>query len=361
MNGRPKIAFYSHEIDFAGTWRSHERKAEILQNDKNFEIFILYAENVENNRIEVSKKILHSCTFLPFTRTREKNGPESGYSPIHSNISQVVKDNKIDIFHFARSGYYEWPFIERISPIQVETNVFGYKDRSSYLDGSILITKRFGIPEDQRTRLIHYPIPAPSSNFSSLKSLRNEFLIEEDEIVFGRSGRPTNFTPISLFAFKRLKDRTKTRAKYLIMGPCNETVKIVNELGIKKDVIFMDCTNDDTLIERFHKTIDVFAHYRSDGETFGAAIAQAMMYEIPIITHFAGQNAQVDTIGPGGFCVKSDVEYEKCMEFFLDKENIKNLGILAKKHAFENYEQTKIVSEVKNFYFDIAKTKGISL
>ena len=355
-----KIAFYSHQIDFAGTWRSHERKAEILQKDDKFEVYILYAENIENNRLETSKKILHSCKFLSFQRTKEKSGPNSGYCPIQTNLSQIVKQNKIDIFHFARSGYYEWPFTERISPIQIETNVFGYRDFSPYLDGSIIITKRFGIPESFNTKLIHYPIPKPTSNFDSLESLRKEFNIEENEIVFGRSGRPDNFSPIALMSFKRLKEKTK-KGKYLIMGPCSQTIGLVNDLNLQKDVIFMDCTNDDVLIERFHKTIDVFAHYRSDGETFGAAIAQAMMYGIPVITHFAGQNAQADTIGNGGFCVNSTEEYEKCMEFLLLKENIISMGKLAKNFANENYEQSKIASEVKDFYFKIALNKGIEL
>jgi len=355
-----KVAFYSHQIDFAGTWRSHERIAEILQEDEYFDIYILYAEKIDNNRLNISKKILHSCKFLPFSRTKERMGAGLGYPPVQTNLSQIVRQNKIDIFHFARSGYYEWPFIERISPIQVETNIFGYKDSSPHIDGSIIITKRFGIAENANTRLIYNPIPEPSSNFRFINSLRAEFGINENEVVFGRSGRPDNFSPIALMSFKRLKINTG-EGKYLIMGPCNQTTKLVNDLGLKQDVIFIDCTNNDITIERFHKTIDVFAHYRSDGETFGTAIAQAMIYGIPIITHFAGQNAQFDTIGPGGFCVNSAEEYLKCMEFFLKKENITLVGNLAKKFATENYEQRKIAAKVKNFYLRILQNKGIEL
>jgi hypothetical protein len=34
-----RIGLYSHNIDFAGTWRSHERIAEILQHNDEYEIY----------------------------------------------------------------------------------------------------------------------------------------------------------------------------------------------------------------------------------------------------------------------------------------------------------------------------------
>ena len=52
-----KIVFYSHTIDYAGTWRSHERI--ILNLDKNkFIPYIVYNTNANNNRLEYVKNIL---------------------------------------------------------------------------------------------------------------------------------------------------------------------------------------------------------------------------------------------------------------------------------------------------------------
>jgi len=353
-----KIAFYSHNIDFAGTWRTHERKAEYIQNQDDFDVYVFYSPNVENNRLEESKKILTNCKFVPFERTLEKFDASSGYNPISCNIRQIVNDLKIDIFHFTRSGYFEWPFNVRMCPIQIETNIFGYKDNSSFLDGSIFITKRFDIAESNVKKLIHCPIPEPGTKFDSIESLRSDLHIDQECLVLGRSGRPANFDPIALNAFALFKKEFKAPVKYVIMGGCEQAKNEVLQLGLKDDVIFIDCTNDDEYIERFHKTIDIFAHYRSDGETFGTAIGQAMMYSIPVITHYAGQNSQVDTVAGGGFSVASVNEYARALLILSNNSNRSSIGLKAKDHAMTHYAQNKIGSQVKEFYYDVAASKG---
>ena len=90
-----KIAFYSHEIDYAGTWRSHERIAEVIQHVKDFEVCVLYSPLVKNNRLQESRRVLHSCEFIPFERSLEKSGPQTGYAPVSTDIAEVVKKNKI--------------------------------------------------------------------------------------------------------------------------------------------------------------------------------------------------------------------------------------------------------------------------
>lgn len=354
-----KIAFYSHNIDFAGTWRTHERKAEFIQNQRDFDVYVFYSPAVENNRLNEAKKILKNCTFVPFERTPEKLGSASGYRPISSNISQIVSDLKIDIFHFTRSGYFEWPFNERMCPIQIETNIFGYRDNSRFLDGSIFITKRFNISENNVTKLIHCPIPEPSAKFNIIDNLRNDLNIDQECLVIGRSGRPANFDPIALNAFALFKKEFKRPLKYVIIGGCDQAKNEVLRLGLKDDVIFIDCTNDDEFIERFHKTIDIFGHYRSDGETFGTAIGQAMMYSIPVVTHYAGQNSQVDTVASGGFSVASVDDYSRALLYLSNANARSSIGLKARDHAMTHYSQNKIGSQVKEFYYNMAASKRI--
>jgi glycosyltransferase involved in cell wall biosynthesis len=350
------VAFYSHTIDFAGTWRSHERLAEVLQHDKNFNVYILYSPNIENNRLNESKKILNNCKFVEFSRSLEKTDAELGWKPYSTNFSDVVKENKIQILHFARSGYYEWPFTERLATIQVETNIFGYKDNSNYLDGTIFIAKCLGINEGNTSILVPNPIP-PVIRKKEI-SLRKEINIEEDTLVFGRIGRPANFSSISLVAFKAFKKVYKGKSKYIIIGPCKEAIKVVDELGLKEDVIFLDCTNDDALIEKFHETIDIFAHYRSDGEIHSTAISQAMMHGIPVITHFAGKNGQIEWLGPGGYFARNEEDYLKAMIVLSNQEHRKEIQEKAKIFAIENFEQASVVRKVKDFYLRILKVKN---
>lgn len=357
MKSKIKIAFYSHAIDFAGTWRSHERIAEILQHDDVYDVYILYSDVDDHNRLETAKKVLHNCKFIEFHRTSTKRGPESGYTPTESNIAEIVRENKIDVFHFARSGYYEWPFTSRMCPIQIETNIFGYIDNSDYVDGSIVISKFLKIEESKNKKVIPNPIPAPKLH--AKEDLRQQLGIGKDELVFGRIGRPDNFTPIALEAYREFIKTSQVKSKYVIIGACQKTKDYVVENGMSNNVLILDCTNDDEYIERFHKTIDIFAHYRSDGETFGTAIAQAMIHSIPVITHYAGQNSQLETIGNGGFCVNSAIDYYRCMHYLSNRDNLKVLADNAKKFAIENYEQNFVVRAIKNFYNEIIEQKGL--
>lgn len=357
MKSKIKIAFYSHVIDFAGTWRSHERIAEVLQHDSSYEVYVFYSDNVEHNRLEISKNILNKCKFVKFYRTVKKNGSDTGYAPIDTNISDIAKEHKIDVFHFARSGYYEWPFTSRMCPIQIETNIFGYVDNSDFLDGSIVISKCLKIEERESKKIIPNAIPTP--RLSTKENLRQQLGIDEDEIVFGRIGRPDNFTPISLAAYREFIKYCKIKSKYVIIGACQAAKDYISSNHLSDNVILIECTNDDDYIEKFNNTIDVFAHYRSDGEICSTAIAQAMMHGKPVITHFAGQNGQVENIGNGGFCVNSVDDYHKCMHYLSNKDNLKILSDNAKKFAMENYEQNFVVRAIKNFYNEIIEQKGI--
>ena len=301
--------------------------------------------------------MLNNCNFIPFERSFEKTGSTEGWRPISTNFSEVVKENDIHILHFARSGYYEWPFTERISPVQIETNIFGYRDDSPFLDGTIFIGRCLGLSESATSKLLPNPIPSPSATYEDVEDLRKELCIEEDTLVFGRIGRPANFTPISLIAYDSFRRNYAGKSKYLIVGGCDEAKHCVEQLNLKKDVIFLDCTNDDDYIERFHKTIDVFAHYRSDGEICSTAISQAMMYGRPVITHVAGKNGQIEWLDAGGFYARDVNDYLKAMLVLADQKVRDEMSGKAKSFATKNFEQKTIASKVVEFYLGVARNK----
>lgn len=351
-----RIAYYSHNIDFAGTWRSHERIIEHVQNMEGVSIDVLYSPDVDNDRLETSKKLLHRCNFIPFRRSKQKTGPESGYAPVENNVEEVVKERNIDLLHFARSGYYEWPFNKRICPIQIETNIFGYEDTSPFTDGTIFIAKCLGFSETNRRILLPNPIPSPSNEYHKIDDLKNDLKIPTGVHVLGRIGRPANFSPISYMAFDAFRKRIPS--KYVVIGGCEEAKSFVEKNGMTDDVIFLDCTNDDKFIERFHKTIDVFAHYRSDGEICSTAIAQAMMYGKPVITHFAGRNGQQEWLGNGGICVNDPQEYLNAMVGLTQASIYQQISNAARDFAHFHFSQETISEKVVEFYKNVERQKN---
>ena len=77
--------------------------------------------------MEILKTKLNGSQLIPFEASTDKLGPDMGYPYRENNFTKIVKSYNFDIIHFARSGYFEWPFNQRICPIQIETNIFGGK------------------------------------------------------------------------------------------------------------------------------------------------------------------------------------------------------------------------------------------
>ncbi len=317
-----KIVFYSHTIDYAGTWRSHERIILNLDKDK-FIPYVLYNVNVNNNRLDYLKKTLGDEFVIPFSASTEKTNSSLGYKPLSTNFDEVIKKVSPDIIHFARSGYYEWPFDKRVCPIQVETNIFGFMDNTSFVDHSISISETIKKIRGGNTEVIYNPIPKP---FNDMNDLRSELGIKPNTIVLGRIGRPDNFTSISIDSVKNLKS-IGVDFKYIIVGPCEKVKNKIKENNLDENFILFETTNDDYFIHKFYNTIDIFAHYRSDGETFGTAIAQSMIYGKPVVTHKAGTNGQEEIIGDSGLISDNVMGYfSNLLKLINDKKFYKQLS-----------------------------------
>jgi glycosyltransferase involved in cell wall biosynthesis len=342
-----KILFYSHIINYAGTWRSHERIIEGLDQDL-FEPYVFYWEQCNaHNRLENVAHIIGDQHLIPFHRSAEKTGPEQGWMPLRSNFFETAKQFDFHIIHFARSGYFEWPFVERLAPLQIETNIFGYNDTSVFLDKSIAICQYIAQARGKTDAVIYNPIPDVAEEGNDL---RKDFSIPKEAIVFGRIGRPANFTAIALEAFDHLARRFKDLF-YIIIGPCNETRGFVEARKIP-NVILLEPTMDDDFIDAFHRTIDVMLHYRADGEVHSTAIAQAMMYGIPVISHVSNQyNGQIETIGKAGGVARDLNEYIHLTEQLIRNPELRfQMSETARKIALEQYEQNKVVKMIQDKY-----------
>ena len=336
-----KIVFYSHTIDFAGTWRSHERILLNINKDI-FEPYVLYNKNIHNNRLDFLKSVMDKDKLIGFSASKTKSGPENGYSYLESNFSDVIRSINPDIIHFARSGYYEWPFVERLCPIQIETNIFAGKDNSPFLDFSITICNTINNYRGGSDCVIYNPIP---ESLKTKKNLRSTLGIDEETFVLGRIGRADNFASISLEACKILK-KNNIKFKYIIISPCQLVKSFVENNDLSDEVIFIEPTNDDEFIHEFYNTLNVFAHYRSDGECHSTAIAQAMAYGLPVVSHYAGWNGQVETIGNGGFVCETPHTYaEKIIQLMSNQELYQTIS----KNSLEIFKKYSFVETIPKF------------
>jgi hypothetical protein len=340
-----KILFYSHAIDFGGTWRSHERILLNL-NKEQFDVYVFYNPNQNNNRLEFLKTVLSEDRIIPFYASLDKLGPEFGYPYRETNFKELAKEYNFDIIHFARSGYFEWPFNERLCPIQIETNIFGGKDNSEFLDYSVTICNTINDIRGGSDEIIYNPIPKPLKNNDNLLE---HLSIPDNYFVFGRIGRKDNFHPIALDAVYELK-KERNDFRYIIIGPCEQTINKIKSLNLGDVCILLETTNDDEFIHKFHNTLDLFLHYRSDGECHSTAISQAMSYGIPIISHYAGFNGQIETINNGGFVANNSSEYLNFLIRIVNDVNFyKTISNNAKLQS-KKFEEPIIVNKWENIY-----------
>jgi glycosyltransferase involved in cell wall biosynthesis len=236
----------------------------------------------------------------------------SFYTPVKTDFWIAMnklcsRTGMFDIFHVHRSGYTEFPIVPECSEWEhdnsrfwkrvVETNIFGNDDPVMNPDVSICISKEV----EQRKNIgknIVIPNGVPYWKPNPANTLRKQLNIADDTFVFGRIGRPANFDPVALDAFESIC--LDHNCLYLIVNPCEFTRFYVRTHKISK-VVFIKELIGDAALQSFFNTIDVLAHYRSDGESCGVNIIEAMAASKPVISHYAtaknGFNAQQELIG----------------------------------------------------------------
>jgi len=127
-----------------------------------------------------------------------------------------------------------------------------------------------------------------------------------------------------------------------------------------KNFIQIDFENNLNTEEIFLNTLDVFAHGRKDGETFGLAIAEAMRNSLPIISHKnVYNNAQVETIGNGGVVVSSLNQYVRVMKKLKNnKKFYKKLSYNSRSRYLDQFEATKVIRKIEDLYFEVIRQYG---
>lgn len=348
MAKRIKVGFQLGEWTYAGTARSHFRILEALDRDR-FEPFALVWKQGQNDLLPALEKTLGDHVIF-YDRSPERLGPEEAYRPVYSDFADVVKGLNLDILHGARGGYFEWPLSTgRHAPLQIESNIFGERDASETLDRSISICHYIAERRGGADAVIYNPIPPAELEGPNLRA---ELGIPEEAIVCGRIGRPSGWDPIAIEAFSKVLQDVPN-LYYLIVAPPDA---MVIPLLAANNIRTFPPTVDDAWIAKFHRTLNIFCHFRSDGECHSTAIAQAMMYGIPVISHTSVHfNGQRETICAGGFISESVGEYAGHLKRLATDCDARNaIGCLATGRAFD-FEQAYVVQQIEAKYLEWMK------
>lgn len=278
---------------------------------------------------------------------------ESAYGQwLDTDFWEKFNENEYDIIQTAKAGPQEWPYYLIKKPV-IEFVALDYG-----VDFSDSIKYSIHPSNWQRNKWLKMGgnpysscvVPVPTALPHSDKNLRTELNIQQNAIVAGFHQRVDDNTysyiPIEAFSKTQADDRY-----FIIMGGSKKYSKQAKDLGIKNFIQIEHCA-DKEYLSKFLNTLDIFAHGRKDGETFGTVFAEALIHGKPCLSHYSGiSDAHKDTMGPHGLFAKNKTQYREYLEkLYSDKELRTELSKGAVDFAIDNYHVDAAVKKVEEVY-----------
>lgn len=338
MTEKIRVVHHSKSVGFSGTDRTAQLFCKYLAQSKRYEPFLVYREgDSANTRLDIAREWLGEDHVIPYRWVPGKKGRIAPFLPEEDNLYEVLQGIDPQIFHIHRSGYAEWPGFKYMCPKAkfIETNIFGYDDKTPerQIDWTIYISEF--IRESALNAgnvdgtVLYNPIEqpfldvTPENKAACRQELLDRFNLPENAILLGRVGRADNFDAISLRAMQRIEAEFPN-TYYIVVNPCNRWSEVANQLGLK-NVRYSGPIIDDEKLSKFYMGLDIYAHARNDGECCPCNIQEAMMHNVPVVSHeSATYNGQSEIIGDAGFCVPlgDDEAYAACVKALIANGDI---------------------------------------
>jgi hypothetical protein len=258
-----------------------------------------------------------------------------------------------DLVQTAKAGPAEYPY--HLLPVPVVE----YVTLSAGVDRGPNIARSIHLSQWQRRQWVAAGgevarsdvIPIPAEPPATTEDLRERLDIPDDSVVAGFHQRADDaiFSPIPLAAFAAVR---LPHWRFLIMGGGGRYREQAAELGLGDAVRFVDHDGAGRAISSFLNTLDVFAHGRADGETFGTVFAEAMVHGLPCLSHRSPiANAQPETMGPAGLFAADEADYEdKLRQLMSDTALRARLAAKARPHAAQYYSLERCVAHLAGIY-----------
>lgn len=323
-----------------------------------------------NERAKERKK-RYQLTNCRAPEMRELLGEERLHLYESSQLPGIISQIAPDILHVHHSGEIGAPLdnLNAIAniPLIFTTNIFGIQGRRPEQDriSKILFVSNWlknieasWSNDDQRCDVLYNPVEKPVTD----RSLRKELGIDDDTFVLGRVGRNADdiHDPISLKAYREIEN---DKTLFLVLSPPPCMVREAQELGIR-NIRFLPPSTDDRYLSSFYNTIDVLAHARLDGETFGCVIAEAMIHGKPVITHHSHiRNSQSELVDVNcGFVVAQNDSsaYASCIKTLMSNDEIRRqMGEAARLKALSQFEAGVVTKKLEQYYLAELKQVGL--
>ncbi len=384
--GKIRVIHYCNQLSLGGTERTMEIFCRSLNREK-FDVWALAKKHrpdfgawlrvnlglLVGHPKAVAKKKLWDSFFLRQPRLEAALGKNHVIVATNDgDLERLILSIGPHILHIHYSGRAEAPLtsdaVAKSVPVIVTTNQFEIENTSPhhasvkrmyFVSRWMLGNKAHWAKNDSRAQVMYNLTDPPEAS----DDLRTELGIPLDAFVIGRVGRadPGIHDPISVQAVARMQDH---RTWFVALNPPHNMIEEARTLGIKH-FLAVPATADSVRLSRYYNTIDVLAHARRDGETFGCNIAEAMIHRKPVVTHLTDEmNAQGETAGGGGIvCAKGDVDaYAAALKRLRDDGSYRaKLAAAAKERADKEFAAAGLVQRLEADYLGLLRASGIEV
>lgn len=369
MDKKIKVAFVKYDgLSAGGTEKFLQTIAANLDPEK-FEAHYFYCEPAPTigPAITGGGTNVHRRTYLesaPVTLHRFSVGQKDLTSPTHqwldTNFFEIFNEADYDIVQTGRAGHKEFPFTHiRSTPIVDSLHLNAGVD-NQYNIARVMHICQWNADnwikaggDHSRVVLVSHPMEILTGNATPL---REELSISEDSFVYGFHQRDADdiFSPLPLQAYKQLEN---DGTHFVLMGGSKRYREQAVKLGIK-NISFVTHDASSVRIYSFLQTLNVYAHGRKDGEVNSTAMAEALYFGLPIVSHTSPvNNGHVESIGNAGVVVDTIEEYvDEMQKLKKDKQYYEQQKVRALHRFAEHYELHGQIEHIESIYKDIIET-----
>jgi glycosyltransferase involved in cell wall biosynthesis len=277
-------------------------------------------------------------------------------TPTHDWVStdfwQVFDERRYDMIQTARAGHPEYPFTKmRRVPIVDSLHLVAGPDNQPNIARVMHISewsaKRWvDMGGDSRRVVV---VSHPTEIDRNATDLRSELGLD-GKFVFGLHQRDqaSIFSEVPLAAYSMVEGE---HTHFLLLGGGDQHRRQAADLGLQH-ITFLPHTGEQRTIERFLATLDVYAHGRKDGEVNSTALAQALAYGLPVVTHPSEvHNGHLECLGAAAEVADSADAYAARMRRLQhDPERRDELSRCASRRFQELYELDEQMRRISAIY-----------
>lgn len=286
--------------------------------------------DTDKNRLDYMKN--KEVNLIKF-RVKFKNVNSYVHNWEETDFWEKFDENSYDIIQTGRGGYPEYPFnLINKTPIVDSIHLTSGVDNKKNISRVMHICdwnakkwiKRGG--DKSRIVLVSHPMEISFNGGSLIEELGLN-----EKFIFGFHQRDDDdiFSNIPLDAYSMIENENTA---FVLLGGGSKYREQALKLGLK-NFYFLDHTANSDYIYSFLNTLNVYSHGRKDGEVNSTAMAEAMYFGLPIVSHFSkSSNGHVECIGEAGSVVNNVLEYkEELVKLMNQKDYYSYRSVEAKK------------------------------